>query len=458
MLRAHKIDATKGPILINLIRFALPIAIGSLIQNLFSSADMTVLGNFADSTAVASIGAAGVISSLLVNFSIGLSAGVQVVFAQAVGERNSEKMKKTVSTSMVLSLIVGVLIAIIGFIVSRPLLVLTECPSECISDAEIYLQISFICIIPSIIYNFGMSLIRAYGDTQRPLYYMIAMGVLNVILNFILCLIMTNKVAAVAIATLASQVLGVFLVIFRLIKSDDDCKLTLSKLSFDLVILKKILLIGVPQAITIAMFPLSNLQIQSAINSFGPSTIAGNSTTAIIEGWIGSFTSAIHNAIMTFMGQNIGARKPDRIRKTFIYGVLCGTVIGTVLGVGIYALGRPILRIFLPEDLAAVEIGILRMQFIVLLYGFCFLKGTPSTGLQSFGYAIISTINGIFSTLVLRIIWMNLIYPHFESINNIYLCYVVSWMVEAIIGAIAFAIIYKNKIKQLSNPIEKAVI
>jgi Na+-driven multidrug efflux pump len=161
---------------------------------------------------------------------------------------------------------------------------------------------------------------------------------------------------------------------------------------------------------------------------------------------------------MTFMGQNIGARKPDRVRKTFIYGTLCGIAIGTVMGVGIFALGRPILHIFLPEDLAAVEIGILRMQFIVLLYGLCSFKGTLTTGLQAFGYAIISTLNGIFSTLVLRIIWMNLIYPHFESINNIYLCYVVSWMVEAIIGAIAFAIIYKKKIKQLSNPIEKAVI
>ena len=457
MRAVHKIDATQGSILKNLILFAVPIAIGSLVMTLFNAADMMVLGNFADSTAVASVGATSVITTLVVHSAVGLSAGTQVVLAQAIGEKNSSKIRKAVDTSLLLAFFLGIVLVLVGLFCSRWFLTVTKCPSECIDDAALYLKIYIASSPAFLVYNYGAAIIRASGESRRPLYYIIASGALNVILNFILCFVMQNKVAAVAIATFASQVLGAFLVIYYLIKTDDECKVIFRQMRFDFGVLKKILFIGIPSAINVSLFSISNLQIQSAINSFGPSAIAGNTSASNIEGLVSSFASALSSATLTFMGQNIGAKNRERIRLSLAHGLWTSLTTG-MLGLGFFALGRPILSLYLPSDAAAVEVGLLRMKFVLAIFALAAYKCIIATALQAFGYAFIPTCNSILSVLVLRIIWMAFIYPHFQSLENLYFCYTVSWIIESVIATTAFIIIYRAKMNKKNFISEKAVI
>ncbi|MBQ9117178.1 MAG: MATE family efflux transporter [Clostridia bacterium] len=448
-LKRKDIDATQGPILKNFIVYAIPLAIGSIIQTLFNAADMMVLGNFASSVAVASVGATGTITSLLVNTFIGLSGGTQVVLAQAFGERNKTRIQKTVTTSLLIAVILGALITVVGLLCSGWFLTATKCPSDCIDGAALYMRIYFLSVPAILIYNYGSAIIRVSGDTQRPLMYLIAAGLLNVVLNFILCLLMKEKVAAVAIATVASQVLGAFLVIYRLLKIDNDCRFEPKTMSFDLTVFKKIMMIGIPCALNTSLYCISNLQIQSAINSFGSSATAANTAAASLEGWAGSFTNAAASTCLTFVGQNIGARKPERIKRTFFISLVMGFSLGLVLGLGLYSIGSPLLRLYVAGDDLAIQYGLIRMKFILAFYFIAGINGALGNTLQAFGYSLFTMLNSVFSVLVLRFFWMLFIYPHYETLTCLYFCYTVSWSLILIINLAMFFIIFKRKLREL---------
>ena len=459
LLKKRDIDATQGPIFKNFIIFAIPVAVGGIIQTLFNAADMAVLGNMASSVAVASVGATSMIISLLVNTFIGLSGGTQVVLAQAFGEKNQLRINRAVNTSLIMSAVLGVLLMILGLLCADWFLVLTNCPKDCFEGASVYMRIYFIGVPAILIYNFGAAIIRVSGDSQRPLYYLIASGALNVVLNLVLCLIMEQKVAAVAIATVASQVLGAVLVMYRLITIDSDCRFNIKHLSFDFKSFKKILFIGIPCALNSSLYSISNLQIQSAINSFGSAATAGNTASGNFEGIVGSFTNAVGTTALTFIGQNIGAKKPDRIKRTFVIGCLCGFTVGFVLGYGILLFGRPLLHIFVGNDMAAIECGFLRMKTLLSLYFVAAISGVVGATLQAFGYSIVPMLNSIFSVLLLRVIWMTFIYPLNETLETLYFCYFVSWLLNFFILASVLSVIFPRKLKQMrqSKRIEDAL-
>ncbi len=462
MLKNRDIDATKGSILPQFIKYAIPIAIGGLVQMLFNSADMIVLGNFdqsANSTSVASVGATAAIVGLVVQSAIGLSGGTQVVLAHAFGERNRDKIRKTVDTSLLLAVIVGIVLTFAGVYFADTFLDITKCPEECYAGASIYLKIYFSGIPAILVYNYGSAIIRTGGDTQRPLYYLIACGLLNIVLNFVLCFIMSQKVAAVAIATLVSQLLGAILVVVRLMRVDNDCRINLKKIKIDGVILKKILLIGIPSALNSSLYSISNLQIQSAINSFGPSAMAGNTACTNIESWVSSFVNAVNVTCLTFVGQNIGAKNKERIKKSFFVSLILGFSVGFVLGVGLYLLGHPVLKIFLPKDPVAVEIGILRMKYVLAIYFVAGINGALANTLSAFGYSIIPMLNSIFSVLVLRFFWMMFIFPLYRTLDNLFFCYTVSWTISLTIAALLLLIIMRRKLKTMksSEPVSGAV-
>ena len=453
MLKRSEIDSTQGPILKNFILFSLPIAIGGIIQNLFNAADMMVLGNMASSVAVASVGATGTIISVLVNTFIGLSGGTQVVLAQACGEHNPKKINQCVNTTMIMSVAIGILLMFMGLGCSDWFLHLTNCPSDCFDGASLYMKIYFIGVPFVVIYNYGASIIRASGDSQRPLYYLIASGGLNVVLNLVLCLILPNKVAAVAIATVASQVLGAVLVTYRLITVDGDCRFNVKKLSFDFKSFKKMLFIGIPCALNSSLYSISNLQIQSAINSFGSPATAGNIAATNFEGFVASFTGAISTTTLTFAGQNIGAKKPDRIKRIFIIGLISGCAVGFILGYGCLIGARPLLKLFVGNDLAAIECGYLRMRALMSLYFIAGMSGAIGGVLQAFGYSIIPMINSIFSVLILRVIWMSFIYPITPTLNTVYNCYMVSWSLNFVMCITALLIFIPKKIREMRRDI-----
>lgn len=427
--KLKSIDATQGALLPSILLYALPIAITSLVQTLFNAVDTMVLRYAADTVAVASVGATGTIIALLINTFMGLAAGAKVMLARFIGAREKKHTADTVSTALITALGIGVASAVLGFGLARQFLTLTNCPAECFDGALTYLRIYFLSAPAILVYNFGAEVLRVSGDTQRPLIYMLFSGALNVVLNLLLCLILPNKVAAVAIATVASQVLGAVLVVFRLCRTEGDCKIDLRHLVWNSSLFGRILRFGLPIALHTALFPLANLQIQSAINSYGYAAVAGNSAAVSLEGFISSITNAFGNSALTFIGQNLGAEQRERVHKSFWLCLSLSALAGLILGVLTYLFGRQLLPLFVGDDQTAVEYGMIRARYIILPYLIAGFNGVFGNTLQAFGYAYLTSLNSIFSVFVFRVIWMNFIYTRWTSFENIFLCFFVSWLI-----------------------------
>ena len=429
MFKLKTVDATRGALLPAIIVYAIPIAIASLIQTLFSAVDTMVLRYTADTVAVASVGATGTISSLLINTFMGLAAGAKVLLARFIGAKEHKQTSATVSTALITAAGIGLVSAILGFCLTGSFLRMTNCPAECFEGAILYLRIYFLSAPAILVYNFGAEVLRVSGDTQRPLIYMLAAGLLNVVLNFILCVIMPQKVAAVAIATVASQILGAILVLRRLCCIDNACRIDLRRPVFAANLLSRILRFGLPIALHTALFPLANLQIQSAINSFGYAAVAGNAAAVNVEMFIASITGAFGNSALTFIGQNLGADNRPRVKRAFGLCVLLGGLFGLVLGTVTYLFGRTLLVPFVGQDAAAIEYGMIRAAYIILFYWIGALNGIFGNVLQAFGYSVLTSLNSIFSVFIFRVIWMNVVYPLWPTYENVFQCFLVSWCI-----------------------------
>ena len=441
---AKRIDATKGPIVRLIILYALPLVFSTLIQTLFNAVDVLVLGNMADSVAVAAVGATTTIVHLLVNTFIGLSSGTKIILAHQIGARDHDGVNKTVGTSLITAVIIGSLVAVAGCFLTPLFLNLTDCPKDCYDGALLYLRI-YVSTAPAImVYNFGSAIISASGDTQRPMYYILLCGLLNVLLNVSLCLILPQKVAAVAIATAAAQVLGAFLVMHRLCTMEGIGRVVFSKIRWHVSTFGRMMRYGVPIALSNALYPMANLQIQTAINSYGVSAIAGNSAAATIEGFSSAFNSAMGTTTTTFMGQNLGAEKTDRVKKTFwrAWG-LCAAC-SLVMGVFMFSTGRFWLGLILSDDPSAIDFGMVRMFFVTL---FVCVSGSNSVighALQAFGYSTFSALNSMISIFGFRMIWMNVIYPQYQTFECLMACFLVSWCFMLLCNITVFTFVYKR--------------
>ena len=320
------IDVTGGPLFSSIVRYSIPVMLATFLQTLFNAVDIMVLGNMADKVAVASVGATSVIVSLCVMAFVGLSAGTSILLSRYFGAGKEDYVKKTVGTSLWFAFGLGILLSAVAIPLATPFLRLTSCPEECVAAARLYLVIYF-CAIPAImLYNFGSAILNSIGDTQRPLFYLIISGVTNVVLNILLCLILTEKVAAVAIATFASQLIGAICVLIRLGHISGACRVNYREVPFDRHLLGKILIHGGPCAFTTAMYPLSNLMIQSAINRLGTAAMSGNVASGSIEGFVNAFTGAFAVCTLTFLGQNLGRENKERVWKTLLYCSLLAVV------------------------------------------------------------------------------------------------------------------------------------
>ena len=445
MLQKKRADLISGPLLPAIVSFTIPLIIAHLVQILFNAVDIAVLGHMADTNAVASVGVTGAVTSLLINAFVGFSTGTNIILARFLGARDDDNVHKVVDTSILASLFTGIVIAIIGLIVSPALLALIDCPEECREGAILYLRI-YLCATPAIlVYNFGAAIIRVSGDTKRPLYYIIAAGILNVALNLVLCLLLKQKVAAVAIATLSSQVLSAALVIIHLTHMEGACRLRLRCMTFDRHTLARILRFGFPSAITNSLYCIPNLQIQSAINTFGPAAITGNTSAASLESLITSVHSGFGSAAMTFVGQNLGAERSDRVKKSILYCFLIGVGCASVLGVTTSTfLGEPLLSLYIPNDPAAVAYGMVRMRHISLFLAVGACNTLLASCMNAFGYPVSQTICSLVSVLGLRIVWMAFLFPRRPSIEMLYFCYTVSWWLLTVLLSCAFIIVYRK--------------
>ena len=449
MFKRKNVDIVNGDLFKSIIIYAIPIMFIKLIQSLFNSVDIIVLGNVADTNAVAAVGATGPIISLIVDTFFGISAGARIVLARLVGEGSVMRVKKTVSTSLITATALGTVIAIVGIVFAEWFLVVSKCPAECFAGAKIYVQL-YVAAAPAIlIYNFGTAVLNVSGDTRRPLYYMMISGLVNVILNVILCLVLPQKVAAVAIATAVSQILGAFLIMRRVCTMDGICRFSFKEIYFSKSAFRKIMYNGIPIGITHAFYPFSNLQIQSQINALGPAVMAGSTAMANLEGIVSAIVSAPYSmAASVFAGQNLGAKKNDRVKKSIIYCLGISVGLGIVLAILSIWFTKPLAALYVAGDEAAVVAALIRRKYILGMYFIACFNGIMSAILQAFGYSIFTTANTIFSVLLFRIFWTGVVYPSYQNFDCLCLCFTVSWTLTAIFNTAFFFYVYKFKFKK----------
>lgn len=446
---AKKVDATTGNLTKLIFLYALPLIFSTILQNLFNLADKAVLGNMAGSTAVASIGATGVVSSLIINGAVGLSTGTSIILARFVGQKDKEKIKQTIDTSLITGVLIGTVLAVAGVLFTPLILTATGCPAECYDGAVLYMRIILSGAPATLLYNYGSAILRTLGDTRKPLLYITIAGVVNVGLNVILCLILPQKVMAVAIATVISKIISVILVLRRIARFDKDVPIHFSTMRFHFHTFTQILRFGIPSSLSNLMFPLANLQIVPAINSFGVDAIAGNSAATSVQALASAFCDSFAITTTTFVGQNIGAKQPERVKKSFWlllgFNILITGSIGTFLCLS----GRLWLGLILgASETMAIEYGMTRLFYICLFIFILAANKTLSHALQAFGYPMFTSFSNVAFTLGFRVLWMFLVYPKFPTFGMIMLCFVVSWTLNMILYTVFFTVVYRRYTKK----------
>jgi len=448
-MKSNQINMTSGPIFSKLIKFSVPLILSSLLQLLFNAADIVVVGRFAGDNSLAAVGSTSSLINLMLNLFVGLSIGSNVVAAHFFGAGNYSELKNTVHTSMLLSVFSGIALTIIGITFAKPILILMQAPSEVLILATLYLRVYFGGITSTLIYNFGSALLRAKGDTQRPLYILFAAGIINVFLNLIFVIVLKMDVAGVALATVISQTFSAAMVVYILIKKEDLFKLQLNKLKLHPHIFAKIFKIGMPAGFQGMMFSFSNIIIQSSVNSFGAIVIAGNSAGISIEGFVYMAMNGLAQGTLTFSSQNMGAGQIKRIKKLVFIALGTVILIGEGLG-GLVVLLSPKLLSFYTKNPDVILAGINRLSIICSTYALCGIMDTMSNIIRGIGHSLLPMIVCIAGACIFRIVWLATIFtiPKFHTTSTIFVSYPLSWILTFTAHCICFAIIFRKLEKQ----------
>lgn len=437
-----------GPVLSKMLLFALPLMCSSILQLLFNAADIVVVGRFAGDNALAAVGSNTALINLLTNLFVGLSVGTNVLTAQYYGAKKDSDLKATVHTSMLLSIYSGILLTVIGLFGAHRLLVLMQAPPEVLELAILYLRIYFLGMTSTMVYNFGSAILRAVGDTKRPLYYLLGAGIVNVVLNLFFVIGCHMGVAGVGIATVISQTISAVLVVRCLTKEQSGIHLELKELAISKEKLGKIMQIGLPAGFQGTVFSLSNVVIQSAVNSFGNIAVAGNSAAANIEGFVYMAMNAFHQATISFTSQNYGARAYKRIYKILFAGELCVLITGLVLGNLAVFFGEALLGIY-SSSAEVIAAGMVRMRYICTLYALCGVMDVLVGALRGIGYSIIPMVVSLVGACGLRLLWIATVFriPEYHSLATVYLSYPITWTITLTVHAITFVLAARKVLK-----------
>lgn len=456
-LKKQKLDMLNGSIWNKLPVFALPIAATGILEQLFNASDIAIVGNFAQTdktAAVAAVGANSPIIGLILNLFIGIALGANVVIANAVGRDDKQTVQKAVHTSMVVSVIGGVLVAIIGELIAEPLLTVLNVPDDVLELALLYLRIYFLGMPVILLYNFEAAIFRSIGETKMPLIALTLSGILNVLLNLFFVIVLKMSVNGVATATVLANVVSAGILYIKLVKSDKYIKVEFKKLRIDGKVFAKIMQIGLPAGIQSAVFAVANIVIQGAINSLGTVVIAASSAAFNIEIIAYNVMNSFSQACTTFVGQNFGANKLDRCKKTLFLcliedAIASGTAIFIVL-----ITGKFLLSIF-NNNPEVIEIGYTRLVIIFIAYIFSMLYEVMSGYLRGFGFSLVPAILTTVGVCVLRIIWINTVFPANRTFVTIMTAYPVSLATTAVLIFIAL-IIYRPSKRFANKGKEKA--
>ena len=450
-MKNARLDATQGSLVRSIFAYAFPLLLTTLMQKLFSAVDIAILGNMADTTAVASVGATTMIIDLLVSSFIGFSSGTKIILARQVGAKDKDSLQKTISMSILFSLSVGLAIAVIGFFLAPTLLRVTHCPSACFESAKSYLRLYVLSSPAILLYNFVSSAIAATGDSKRPLYYMIASGLLNVVLNLALCFVLSDKVVAVALATVLSQLLGAFLVMRHILKTKDLCGFAMSNLHWNQKAFGDIIRYGGPLMLLALLEPFANLQMQTEVNLLdnNVAAVAGNSAGVTMETLLHGISTSFAATTTAFMGQNIGAGNKERAKKTFFYCLSFAFLFSTVLS-GMMFLSKDFwLSMILTDDLASYQFAHVRMQVVVLAYFLSAVNNCVAHGTQALGYPVITMFTGAICSSGFRMLWIAFVYPYFApSYFALVICTTLSWLLLLVSNTVVFFFLFRRYLKK----------
>lgn len=447
-----KIDMTHGPLLGKLIIFTIPIILSGVLQLLFNAADVIVVGRFAGEASLAAVGSTGSLINLMTNLFIGMSVGANVCAAQFYGGGHHKDVKKTVHTSTAFSIICGVVLIFIGLFLARPILEIMGSPEDVIGLAALYVRIYFLAMPAVMLYNFLAAILRAAGDTTHPLIFLTVAGVVNVILNLILVVFFNMGVAGVAIATVTSNYISCGMLVAFFTKQEDALKLEFSKIKIDRKILNRIIRIGLPAGIQGTVFSLSNVVIQSAINSFGTAVIAGSSAAASIEGFVYVSMNSVSQTCVTFVGQNYGAGDEKRVKRVIFECLGIVTVVGLILGNLAYYFASPLLGIY-TDSSAAVAAGTLRLFWVCCPYFLCGIMDTLTGGLRGLGRSTVPMIVSLIGACVTRLVWIATYFQIHKTENVLFFSYPGSWLLTLSVHSICLIIVYRAWVKRKSSEV-----
>lgn len=442
--KRYEIDMVNGPILKKMLLFTIPLMFSSILQLLFNAADIVVVGRFAGDNSLAAVGCNGALINLMTNVFLGLSVGGNVLAARDYGAGDEEELSKTVHTAMLLGIISGLVLTVAGVIFAPQLLELMQTPENVLPLAALYLRIYFLGMTAMMVYNFGSALLRSIGDTKRPLYYLVAAGVINVILNLVFVIAFRMDVAGVGLATVISQCVSAVLVVRCMMREQGGIRLIPRRLHIYKDKLIQIVQVGLPAGFQGAVFSLSNVVIQSSVNLFGETVVAGNSAAMNLEGFVYVSMNAFHQAAISFTSQNVGAGRRERIGKILLTAEGCVIVTGLLFGWVMYGFGRPLLHIY-SNSSHVIDAGMVRMRIILLPYALCGMMDVVVGVLRGMGYSVGPMIMSLIGACGLRLVWIATVFqiPQFHNISTVYVSYPITWAITLVAQLLLY--VYASK-------------
>lgn len=449
--RNYEIDMCNGPLTRKIITYCIPLALSGVLQLLYNAADIIVVGRFTGPTALAAVGSTGSLINLIVNLLIGLSVGASVCVANFYGAGRVKDVRDTVHTAMLISVVGGVIVGIVGMVFAKTFLGWMGSPDDVIDQATLYLRIYFAGMPLTMAYNFAAAIFRALGDTKRPLYYLAVSGIINVILNLVFVIVFHMGVAGVATATVISQAVSTTLIISCMMRSHGVIHLDVHELRVHGDKLREIVRVGLPAGLQGTIFSISNVLIQSSINSFGSIAIAGNSASSNLEGFMYTSMNSVYQAALSFAGQNMGARKYSRLKKVLINCLCIVTGIGMAMGAIFYLLRYQLLGIY-STDADVISFGIVRLEIFCLSYFTCGMMDVLVGQMRGMGYSIVPMIVSLVGVCGIRIGWIYTVFRVDHSLFSLYMSYPVSWIMTMAVHFGSFLYVY-HKIKQRTDGI-----
>lgn len=437
----------RGPLLKSMVSYTIPIILTSWLQLLFNAADLVVVGQANGSDSLAAVGATGAITNLIVNLFMGLSVGAGVTMAHCLGSNDDEAVSRTVHTAIPAAAVCGLLLTVVGVCCSRVFLIWMGTPENILPLSTLYMQIYFGGMVFNMVYNFAASILRAAGDTQSPLKFLTIAGVVNVVLNLIFVRVFHMNVEGVALATVISQAVSAVLVVRELMIRTDACRLEWKKMHIYKPQLLRMVRIGLPAGIQGSMFSISNVMIQSSVNSFGNVVMSGNTAAGNIEGFVYTAMNAFHQTAVNYTGQNVGARQYDRVKRILWTSLASVGVTGLGLGLLMYALGPQLLRIYITDAPEAIGYGLIRMKYICAVYFLCGLMDVTTGSLRGLGVSLAPMIISVLGVCGIRLLWIYTVFAVYHTPDCLYLSYAVSWIATFLAQFVAFWWAYRKHTK-----------